>query len=190
MAENERPQPSDVDAGRTGAEVTGARVAAPATSPRLTGAGHSWILPMTLVLSMAALAISIFVALNRDDEPHTGGAHTESVESAKDRTCAAAQVVQTAVGLQTKTELGTEPVAKHAVAANARLATLGGGHYLLDEVTAATPPDLAEQARALGNALVGLGIHQLAGETDDDPAQAVRLQAAETASARLAALCR
>ena len=188
MAENQRPEPSDADAGRTSAEVTGAP--APAPSPRLTDPGRSWILPMTLVLSMAALAISIFVALNHKDEPHTGRASTESAEAAKERTCAAVRVVQTAVGLQAETELGTEPVAKHAVAANARLATLGGGYYLLDEVTAATPPDLAEQARALGSALVGVGIHQLAGQTDDDPAQAVRLQTAETASARLAELCR
>ena len=190
MAENQRPEPSDAEAGRTDPGAARTAVTAPATSPRLTGAGHSWILPMTLVLSMAALAISIFTALNRDDETQTGQATTESAETAKGRTCAAVQIVQTAVGLQRTADLGPGPVAQQAVAANARLATLGGGHYLLDEISDATPPELAEQARTLGNALVGVGIHQLAGETNDDPAQAAQLETAETAAARLVALCR
>ena len=76
-----------------------------------------------------------------------------------------------------------------AVAANARLAMLGGGDYLVSQIEDGTPTDLAEAARSFGTTLRVIGINLLAGVPNADPAQDARLRDAEKTRDKLAELC-
>lgn len=76
-----------------------------------------------------------------------------------------------------------------AVAANARLALIGGGQLLLNRIEPATPDDLAEAARSFGNTLMDVGAAAIAEIPTDDPAQTQRLQDADTQNTRLDELC-
>ena len=87
----------------------------------------------------------------------------DSPEEAGARICGAFDTVRNAVSLQTNADLGADPVAVQAVAANARLATLGGGQYLLTQLSDATPSELSESVRSFANTLQNIGIGQLAG---------------------------
>ena len=62
----------------------------------------------------------------------------------KTRVCDAFNTVSKSVQLQTHNDLGPDPVAQAAVAGNARLALVGGGEYLLNNLDSATPSDLAD----------------------------------------------
>ncbi len=94
-----------------------------------------------------------------------------------------------AVQLQTNTAPGSDPAAVEAVAANARLAMLGGGDYLVSQIEDGTPADLAEAARSFGTTLRVIGINLLAGVPNADPAQDARLRDAEKTRDKLAELC-
>lgn len=76
-----------------------------------------------------------------------------------------------------------------AVAANARLALLGGGQLLLNRVDPATPDELAEAARNFGNTLMDVGAAAIAEIPTSDPAQTQRLQDADTENTKLDELC-
>jgi hypothetical protein len=60
-----------------------------------------------------------------------------------------------------------DPVSQLAVAANARLALLGGGAYLRDRVAAqpATPEDLTQAVNAMSNTIEQLGVGYLESAT-------------------------
>jgi hypothetical protein len=62
---------------------------------------------------------------------------------------------------------GNDQIGTLAVAANARLALLGGGAYLRDRLDAepATPADLAKALKAMAGTMEQLGINYLAGST-------------------------
>ncbi len=84
--------------------------------------------------------------------------------------CAAYKVVHQAV--VTNTHLATprnDPSAHLAVAANARLARLGGGAYLRDTVAAQTAPpgDLAKAVDSLAATIEQLGVNYLANAGND-----------------------
>ena len=55
--------------------------------------------------------------------------------------CTAVDTVRNAVSRQTNADFGPDPIAREAVAANARLATIGGGNYLLARLDPAIPPN-------------------------------------------------
>ena len=113
----------------------------------------------------------------------------DAVSGSGARVCGAFDTVRNAVSLQTNADLGADPVAVQAVAANARLATLGGGQYLLTQLSDATPSDLSESVRSFANTLQNIGIGQLAGSPANDPAQVERLNAAQDDAARISELC-
>ncbi len=60
-----------------------------------------------------------------------------------------------------------DPVGQLSIAANARLALLGGGAYLRDRVAAepATPADLAQAVNSMGNTIEQLGVGYLEAAT-------------------------
>jgi hypothetical protein len=64
---------------------------------------------------------------------------------------------------------GNDPSAHLAVAANARLALLGGGAYLRDTVAAQTAPpaDLAKAVDSLAATIEQLGVNYLANAGND-----------------------
>jgi hypothetical protein len=99
-------------------------------------------------------------------------------------------MVRNAVSIQTNANLGADPVAREAVAANARLATLGGGEYLLSRLDPATPPELADAVRSFANKLQEIGMNQLIGVPNTDPTVAALLNEAQAASTQITDMCK
>lgn len=82
-----------------------------------------------------------------------------------------------------------EALASAAVAANARLATLGGGEYLLSRLDPATPADLADAVRTFANDIQDIGMNQLVGIPNADPRVTALLGTAQGASERTTQMC-
>jgi hypothetical protein len=109
---------------------------------------------------------------------------------AKAHLCEAFGTVRQAVALQTHLDLGTDPVALQAVAANARLAMVGGAYYLQSRIEPGAPDDLVSAIHSFTDALQAVGVNALAGITNADPAQAARLQDAQVVSERIVEQCK
>jgi hypothetical protein len=160
-----------------------------------------WLAPAALVVAVVAVALAIW-ALVRPTEESAASAQQATVapqaptetgqpsDAAKANACTAFDTVSKAVSMQTNADLGPDPVAKEAVAANARLATLGGGEYLLSRLTPDTPGDVADAIRAFANNLQEIGMNQLVGVPNTDAALAKRLSDAEAANKQIAELCK
>lgn len=97
--------------------------------------------------------------------------------------------VSKAVSLQTHADLGPEPVAQAAVAANARLAMAAGADYLLAHVDPATPAGLAEAAKRFADDLHSIAMGALAGQVNSDAGQTAKLVDAEKTGNKIEALC-
>ncbi len=148
-----------------------------------------WVAPAALVIAVIAIGVAVWTLLNPPKEKAVELTAQEPAESRAD-VCAAFNTVRTAVSLQTHADIGRDPAAVQAVAANARLAMSSGGSYLLARLEPATPPDLADAVRAFANGLQDIAINTLAGVNNQDPAQAARLKDTEAASNRVADLCK
>ncbi|WP_197381973.1 hypothetical protein [Mycolicibacterium mengxianglii] len=109
--------------------------------------------------------------------------------AAKTQLCDAVATVSKAVQLQTNGNLGPDPVAQTAVAANARLALLGGGTYLAGQITENAPEELADPARRFADTLQDIGMNALTGVTNQDPAQQGRLADGDGLRQQLVELC-
>ena len=125
----------------------------------------------------------------RGSAPQEVEVTAEQSAASKTRVCKAVTTVTKAVQLQTFANLGPDPVAQTAVAANARLALFGGGAYLLDRIDEATPPELAEPIRKFGETLQDIGMNALTGVTNEDPVQQGRLAEGDQARQDIAGLC-
>jgi hypothetical protein len=88
---------------------------------------------------------------------------------AKANVCGAFGIVRKAVVLNTHLQTSNDPFDQLSVAANARLALLGGGVYLQERLAAnnAAPADLAAAVNSLASTVEQLGINYLAGATAD-----------------------
>lgn len=147
---------------------------------------------MKLALAVAFLSLGIAAfALFRtfDDGPEYTDAQRNDAKTA---ICSAFETVRTGVATNTNIEPpgGSGDIAGAlAVAANARIALLDGGQYLLARLDPATPTDLAGEVRRFGNQLMDIGAAATAGVPNTDPAQAARLQDAEGASTAISGRC-
>ncbi|MBV5243867.1 MULTISPECIES: hypothetical protein [Mycolicibacterium] len=141
-----------------------------------------------LVVALAALAVAVY-ALVSAPSGDTSASTADQTTDPKTRVCNAFALVRNAVSLQTNANLGPEPVATQAVAANARLATLGGGQFLLSRLDGEVPDDLAEAVRTFANNLEYIGMGQLAGTPADDANQVTRMNDAQTAATQISELC-
>jgi hypothetical protein len=92
--------------------------------------------------------------------------------------------------MQTNADLGPDPVARQAVAANARLATLAGGEYLLSRLDPGLPLELADALRSFANNLQDVGMYQLAGVPNTDPILTAKMSDAQSASQQLTDMCK
>lgn len=146
---------------------------------------------IALLVAVVALGVAVW-ALVKTSPPSTAVAGTSSGQSgdSKARVCGAFELVRNAVTLQTNTNIGTDPVAVQAVAANARLATLGGGLFLLSTLTDDVPSELADSVRSFAGNLEYIGMSQLAGQRAEDPAQFTRMNDAQGAANRIVELCK
>ena len=136
-------------------------------SPTKRGWKSRW--PTFAALAIAVLALAI-AGLAWFRPVHSAPAFTaQQTADAKTNVCTASAVARQAV--VTNTHLvnprGNDEIGTLAVAANARLALLGGGAYLRDRLDAepATPADLAKALKAMAGTMEQLGINYLAGST-------------------------
>jgi hypothetical protein len=148
-----------------------------------------WIAPIALGIAVIAIGIAVWalVSARPSNSPAPTGQQTAD---AKNRACTAYNAVRAAVSEQTHTDLGQDPVAVQAVAAGARLAMSSGASYLLASLDPATPAELANTIRAFANDLQDISMYAQDGVGDSDPVQAGRLHDGETASAKIADLCK
>lgn len=147
-----------------------------------------WATLAPTLIAVVALGVAIWALLRSpSDTPQPPSA--QQVADAKGRACAAYNTVRTAVALQTRADVGTDPIASQAVAANARLAMAVGGQHLVDNLSPAVPPELAELLRSLATDLQNLTINALAGTAGDDVSQVDRLRDIEADSAKIVELC-
>lgn len=141
----------------------------PEAAPRPTKRGWKSRWPTFAALAIAALALAI--AVLGWFHPHSASpAFTaQQTADAKTNVCTASRIARQAV--VTNTHLvnprGDDQIGTFALAANARLALLGGGAYLRDRLDAepATPADLAKAVIAMAGTTEQLGINYLAGAT-------------------------
>jgi hypothetical protein len=160
-------------------------------STKSTPAG--WFAPVALLLAVIAVGLAGWSLVRGNSEPAAAAPPTftsQQTSDAKTRTCGAFDTVRKAVTIQTNSDLGPDPVAKEAVAANARLAILGGGQYLLARLDPATPPQIADPVRLFANNLLDIGMNQLLNVPNTDPALAGRLNDAQTSSQQIIDLCK
>lgn len=140
-----------------------------------------------LVVALAAIGVAIWALVAPPSRAHSVAGQDGDP---KTEICAAFNTVANAVSVQTHADLGPDPVAQKAVAANARLAMIGGGDYLLNRLGPATPPELADAVRSFANDLVTIGMNALAEVPASEPAQAARLNAGEARRTQIAELCK
>lgn len=145
---------------------------------------------LALIVAVAALGVAVWALVSSPSATVESASPAGQSGDAKTRVCGAFELVRNAVTLQTNTNLGPDPVAVQAVAANARLATLGGGLFLLSTLTDDTPADLADAVRSFAGNLEDIGMSQLAGERVDDPAQSTRMNDAQGAANGIVELCK
>ncbi len=153
------------------------------------GVRWKWATVALAVIAVVAIGVAGWALLR----PHTNTAPTptaQDVAAAKSRACDAYAKVRTAVPLQTQAEVGTDPIATQAVAANTRLAMSVGSEHLVDNLSPAVPAELAGLLRTLATDLQNLTINALAGTADDEAGQVARLHDLEANSARIVDLCK
>ncbi|WP_343576426.1 hypothetical protein [Mycobacterium sp.] len=114
-----------------------------------------------LVIAVIATAVAIAAWL------HPGVSRSFSdKQSAQAKTivCSAWAPIRKSVWNGTPNPRPDDPVAQLSVAANVRLAMLGGGSYLKETLAAepATPPDLAKAVASVANTLQLMGVNYLA----------------------------
>jgi hypothetical protein len=146
---------------------------------------------ISLVVAAAALGVAGW-ALYRSDHAEADYS-SEQIADAKVKACDAVDVVRRGVSLNTNLMPAGGPAditGAQAVAANARVSLYDGGLYLMARLDPAIPKPLAEKVREFADSLMDIGANATAGTTNDDPAQAERLKAADSTSAALTELCK
>lgn len=156
-----------------------------------------WIAPLALLVAVSAVGLAGWALINPPaasvPAPPASAAQPAPVPGRsgdKTQVCAAFHTVRNAVGLQSNANLGPDPVARTAVAANARMAALGGGTYLQAQLTTATPDDLSKAVRNFAIDLQDIGMKQLSGVPNNDAAMTAQLNDAQDASVRISELCK
>jgi hypothetical protein len=164
---------------------------APATPRSSQAALSRRVAVIALAIALIGVALAAWSLLRPLNTSATAPHFTDNqIADAKARACAATDTVRAAVSLQTHADLGGEPAAQQAVAANARLSMTAGGSYLLTRLDPATPAPLAAEIHSFADDLQDIAIHTMAGMSNDDPSQAARLREGQAAAARIADLCK
>ncbi|WP_193044791.1 hypothetical protein [Mycolicibacterium baixiangningiae] len=160
--------------------------------PQPNGAARSRSTALAVVaclIATAALALSGWTWWQVRTAPTYDAADQTA---AKDSACAAFAQVRTGVATNTHLESpggDSDVTGVMAVAANARVALMGGGQYLLASMEPATPPELAEPLRQFGMKLMEFGAAATAGAPDDDPGQRALKRDLDGLNATLDGLC-
>ena len=136
--------------------------------PQSHGEGESrWKsgpIPTYVALAIAVIAVVVAVAAWLRPAHDSASFSSQQADQAKKNVCAASLVVNKAVYADAKNPHPGDPIGVVAVAANVRLALLGGGAYLRQVVAAepATSDGLAKAANSMANTLQQMGINYAA----------------------------
>ncbi|WP_245234242.1 hypothetical protein [Mycobacterium sp. PS03-16] len=150
--------------------------------------GATALAAVALVFGTAALALSAWTFWQSRTPSYDDAART----AAGDAVCTAYATVRT--GVATNTHLRSpggdaDVTGVLATAANARVALLGGGQYLLSTIGPATPPELASAAEDFAHTLMRFGAAAMAGAPEDDPAQQALEREIDDLNGRVQELC-
>ena len=153
------------------------------------------LLPITLVVAVAAAALSgwLLVRLAREGTPDVPDYSGEQRADAKQKICAATNLVRKGVSLNTNLQPpgGPEDVTGTlAVVANARISLYDGGQYLLARLDSATPPELSDAVKKLANLLMDIGAAATSGAQNSEPEQAARLKDVDATNATITEQCK
>lgn len=157
------------------------------SGPSGTGPAR-WLAAVSTVISLLAAGTAGWALLKPAPVPEPVG--NPAAADPKAAACDAFVLVSKGVAIQTRKDLGPDPAAREAVAANARLSMAGGAAYLRDTVPSNTPPELADPLRMFAEQLQTISQYYLAGQVNEDPDQAARLTAADETTKKLIELCK
>jgi hypothetical protein len=136
----------------------------PLPSPRWWRSS-GWVTFAALAIAVIATAVAIAAWFRPAPQSATPAFTDQQTAQAKSNVCSAYTAVHQAVVRNTHLAdpNPNDPVGQLAIAANARLALLGGGAYLRDRVAAqpATPADLAQAVNSMGTTIEQLGVGYL-----------------------------
>ncbi len=125
---------------------------------------------------------------------HQAKTYTQAEQdTAKIALCDAVKAVSKGIAINTNLAVPGGPddtTGALAVAANARLALISGGQYLLNKIDPAVPTELATVTRKYANTLLDIGAAATAGDQTDDPQQKVRLDDAGADSKQINDICK
>lgn len=142
----------------------------------------AWIAPAALVLAAVGTVLSLWAVKTAADNAPVALAGDSKV-----RVCSAFNTVANAVRLQTNG--GAEPLPEALAATNSRQALLAGGDYLLQQLDAKTPDDLAAAVSGFANDMQVLGLNYLGGAVSTDPAQTELVKRADASMTGVSELC-
>lgn len=149
-----------------------------------------WVAPVSLIVAVIAVAVAVWALVRPAPQPPApAGPTAAEIKTATAKACGAYATVSKAVTIQTHVDLGQDPVALAAVAANARLAMAEGAAYLLSHVDSDTPDELDELIRKFADDLHAISMGALAGQVNTDAGQATRLMDAEKTGNKIEAFC-
>jgi hypothetical protein len=137
------------------------------TSPRQGGRWTRFLTPALAALALVVAIAAWFDPLHHNSTPTFSRQQTDE---AKNKMCAAYATVHQ--GVVTNTHMANPTPDNRAgalaVAANARLALIGGGTYLRERLAAqpATPAELAKAVTAIADTIEELGVNYLAGASN------------------------
>ena len=131
---------------------------------------------MFAALALAVIAVAVAIGSWFRPAPSVGARFNDQqtaqeAAQAKTNVCSTYNAVRKGVVINTHMAdpVPNDPIGRLAVAANARLALLGGGAYLRDRIAAepATPADVAQAANNVANTIEQLGTAYLANAKND-----------------------
>ena len=127
--------------------------------------------PVYAALAIAVIAVVLAALAYFHPAHNSASATAQQGGDAKANVCSAYATARKAVVVNThlRSPNPHDPIADLSVAANARLALLGGGAYLRERLAAntAAPGDLANSVNSMANTIQQLGINYLTGATPD-----------------------
>ena len=144
----------------------------------------AWIAPAALLLGVVGTVLSLWAIKSASDN----APGVKLTGDSKARVCSAFTSVSKAVKLQTNG--GPEPLPEPLAATNARQALLAGGDYLLAQVDAKTPKELADAVTAFATDIQTLGMNYLGGAVSTDASQKDLIARADTGLNSVADLCK
>jgi hypothetical protein len=175
------------------------RVVTTEREPRRKSGAGKWLGLAALLLALIALAISVINVVRPDWTQRfdkapapaaASGPSQQDVDAAKKKACDAYNAVGAAVTTRTNSPVGPDPVQTELVNINARQAFVFGHDYLLSHLDDETPGELADSVRKFADDMQDVALNSLAGVSNDDPAQAGRLQNMVDLNGRINELCK